>query len=306
MIKDPQLIPKIPISLMVPILQVRRFVGNLPFKEIEECVEEWKQAKEIFPLDKDVQIKSIDIDGLEAAWVRIQGIEPRGTIFYCHGGGYAFGSIEMHKEFVSRLARTCNMEGFIFNYRLTPEHPFPAGLEDSLKAYTYILDQGKDPDTIVIAGDSAGGGLTMSTLLKLRELQLPLPKCTVCISPWVDLTHTSESNRLNVKIDPMLRPNVLKKIAKFYSPTEDFTNPLISPVFADLTGLPPMLILVGTLEVLLDDARLLAKNAERDGVATELEIWEGMPHVFPYMAAVLPEAEKSIENIGTFVRQYIV
>ena len=122
----------------------------------------------------------------------------------------------------------------------------------------------------------------------------------------VDLTHTSESNRLNVKIDPMLRPNVLKKIAKFYSPTEDFTNPLISPVFADLTGLPPMLILVGTLEVLLDDARLLAKNAERDGVATELEIWEGMPHVFPYMATSTSWSRKSIENIGTFVRQYIV
>jgi acetyl esterase/lipase len=221
-------------------------------------------------------------------------------ILYLHGGAYALGSINVHRELLARLARATHMRVLAVDYRLAPEHPYPAALEDTAAAYRWALDAGCAPSRIVVAGDSAGGGLALATLAALRDAGAPLPAGTVCLSPWLDLALTGASIRTKASVDPVLSREALERYAGLYAGEHARTHPLISPLYADLRGLPPLLIQVGTDEILLDDAVRGAEKARAAGVRATLDVVEGMFHVFQ-MVGVLPETRRALERIAAFV-----
>ena len=293
---------KLPLSVMKAILSIRRFKSDASLEELRDLIKKWRRASIPFPIASDVQIDRLEIEGLETAHIYIKNAEHRGSMLYLHGGGYTFGSIETHKELVSRLVRVGNVDAWVINYRLAPEFPCPAPIEDAIIAYRFLLSKNIDPKNIVIAGDSAGGGLTIATLVKIREESLPMPACAVCLSPWVDLTNSGDSVYLNNKQDPMLTPRMLNHIARLYVSDGHMDNPLASPLFADLQNLPPILIQVGSIEVLLDDARRLAEKA---GVDTTLEVWEGMPHVWQVLGELLGESGEAVKHIGAFLDKHL-
>ena len=246
----------------------------------------------------DIRYQPVDADGVPAEW--IEAPEPDvGAILYLHGGAYALGSIDTHREFAARLVRSTNKRSLVINYRLAPEHPHPAALEDAITTYRWLLTQGFDPSQIILAGDSAGGGLALAMLLALRDPGEPLPAGAVCISPWTDLALTGASMRSKAKIDHILDPNSLEMYARYYTGKDEVTSPLISPLYADLMGLPPLLIQVGSDEILLDDATRLAEQAREAGVDVTLEIWDEMFHVFQ-LVSFLPETQKAVKHITDF------
>ena len=219
-------------------------------------------------------------------------------------GGYIGGSIETHKDLVARISRAAKVRVLIIDYRLAPEHPFPAALEDAVAAYQWLISNEKiDPKNLIIGGDSAGGGLTVSTLVKLREEELSLPAAAICLSPWTDLAVTGESIKTKAEVDPFITPEINEFCAKNYLKDTDPKNYLASPLYADLKELPPMYIQVGTSEVLLDDSVRLAENAKEAGVDVELDIWEDMIHVFAIFAALAPESQQAIEKISDFIQK---
>ncbi|PKB73281.1 MAG: alpha/beta hydrolase [SAR202 cluster bacterium Io17-Chloro-G7] len=264
-----------------------------------------------FPLDDDVVYEPINAGGVAAEWISINGprektggeatIEP--VILYLHGGGYVIGSVRSYRGFLSRMSRAADARVLGLDYRLAPEFPFPAALDDSVAAYRWLLSQGVEPGNIVIGGDSAGGGLTVSTLVALRYLGEPMPAAGVCISPWVDLEGTGESMISKAEVDTIVQKEMLGFMTQLYMGDRDLRAPLAAPLYADLRGLPPLLIQVGTAETLLDDSTRLADRAKSSGVKVELSIWDDMIHVWPIFAPVLPEGQQAIERIGEFVRQ---
>jgi acetyl esterase/lipase len=217
-----------------------------------------------------------------------------------HGGAYALGSIDVFREWVARLARATSLRALLVGYRLAPEHPYPAALDDATAACLWLLEQGVEPAKIILAGDSAGGGLALSTLVSLRDAGHPLPAGAVCISPWTDLALTGGSIRDKAPVDPVLSPGDLETYAGYYAGTVERTEPLLSPLYADLRGLPPLLIQVGSEEILLDDALRAARKARAAGVDVTLETWEGMFHAF-YMFPFFPETKRALESIAAFV-----
>lgn len=251
----------------------------------------------------DIRCQPVDAEGVPAEWIAAPDAG-EGAILYLHGGAYALGSIKNHREFVARLARACQTRTMAITYRLAPEHPSPAALEDVMVAYRWLLTQGNDPSHIIIAGDSAGGGLALATLVALRDAGKTLPAGAVCISPWTDLAMTGRSIQSKAKVDHILDADSLEMYAKYYAGDQDRMSPLISPHYANLAGLPPLLIQVGTDEVLLDDARRCNKNAREAGVDVTLEVWDEMFHVFQ-LISFLPEAKKAMEHIAEFVSQIL-
>jgi acetyl esterase/lipase len=239
-----------------------------------------------------------DVNGVPAEWVGARGAAADKAVLYLHGGGYVLGSINTHRELAARISQASGARCLVIDYRLGPEHPFPAAVEDAVAAYRWLLEAGYAPERLAIAGDSAGGGLTMATLLALRDAKLPMPATAVCISPWVDLAVEGESMVTRVKQDPMLSREPLLAMAKHYLAGGDARAPLASPVFADLRGLPPLLIHVGDHETLLDDSVRLAERARKAGVEVELEVWPEMIHVWHAFAALVPEGREAIERIG--------
>ena len=260
-----------------------------------------------FPLDEDVAYEGVNAGGVAAEWISTEGTTG-GTaddrvMLYLHGGGYVVGSMRAYRGFLSRVSRATGARVLGLEYRLAPEFPFPAAVDDSVAAYRWLLSQGIDPSRIVIGGDSCGGGLTIATLVALRYLGEPIPAAGVCISPWVDLEGTGESMTSKAEVDPIVQKEMLEFMAHLYMGDRDRRTPLAAPLYADLRGLPPLLILVGTAETLLDDSTRLADRAKASGVTVELDIWEDMIHVWPIFAPVLPEGQQAIERIGEFVRQ---
>jgi acetyl esterase/lipase len=250
-------------------------------------------------LPADVHCRPVEIDGLPGEWIE-SAAAAAGVILYLHGGAYALGSINVHRELVARLARAAGIRALAINYRLAPEHPFPAALEDTLAAYRWLLAQGIDPTRIALAGDSAGGGLALAALVALREAGQPLPAAAVCISPWVDLALRGASLQQQARLDPILDPQTLAKYAGYYAGNHDPASPLISPLYAGLQGLPPLLIQVGTHEILLDDATRLAEHARQAGVEVTLETWDGLFHVFQLLP-FMPETQRAIAQIAEFL-----
>jgi monoterpene epsilon-lactone hydrolase len=249
----------------------------------------------------DVICEKVSAGGVDAEWISAPGASADRVILYLHGGGYVVGSINTHRAMISRIARASNARALAIDYRLAPEHPFPAAVDDTIAAYRWLLAQGYKPGRIVIAGDSAGGGLAIVALLAIRDAGLPMPACAVPISPWTDLEGTGESVRTRAARDVMVTQENLAHSAKQYYGTHDPKDPLVSPVHANFRGLPPMLIHVGDAEILLDDATRVAASAKAAGVDVELEVWDDMPHVWHVFAKILPEGQQAIDKIGKFV-----
>jgi acetyl esterase/lipase len=225
-------------------------------------------------------------------------------VLYLHGGGYVSGSPRTHRPLAGEIAHAAGARLLLPAYRLAPEHPFPAALEDAWVAYWWLLKQGVQPGQIVVAGDSAGGGLALALLVALRDAGLPLPAGLVCISPWVDLTLRGASLRANEGRD-YLNAAAIRAVAALYLNGRDAREPLASPLFADLRGLPPTLIQTGTAELLLDDSKRLARRAAAAGVPVELELWENMVHVWHFLYLFEAKARQAIRRVGCFVRERV-
>jgi acetyl esterase/lipase len=246
----------------------------------------------------------VDAGGVPAEWITTPEAVDERVIYYLHGGGYIMGSINTHREMISRLSRAAGGRALAIDYRLAPENPFPAAVEDSTGAYRWLLSTGVDPARLVIAGESAGGGLTVATLVALRDAGDALPTAAVCLSPWVDLECLGESMTTKAEIDPMAHREDILELAEAYLGDTHPRTPLAAPLYADLRGLPPLLIQVGTAEVLLDDSTRLAERARSAGVDVILEPWDDMFHMWHFFAAMLPEGQQAIDRIGEFIRKH--
>lgn len=260
----------------------------------------------IAPTPEGVRYEATEIGGVEAEWALTDAAPsaagPGATLLYFHGGAYCIGAVATHRGLVGQLALATGMRALSLEYRLAPEHPFPAAIDDAVSAYRALVARGVPPKHIVLAGDSAGGGLTVATLLALRDAGDPLPAAGVCISPWLDMTGSGASWQTRAAEDPMIHRSGLDKCSDMYLAGKDPRTPLASPIFADLRGLPPILIHVGTAEVLLDDSTVFAERARAAGVDVTLEVWEEMIHVWHAFAPVVPEGVQAIARIAEYLR----
>jgi len=285
---------------------IREFLAAAPNTDqmsLDERRAYFDSLYEQFPTPADVAIERADADGVRSEWVRAAGAHPFGVILYLHGGGYIVGSPLSHRHLVAELSRAAGADALSIDYRLAPENPFPAAVEDAVSAYAWLLDRGISPNRIIIAGDSAGGGLTVATMLSLRDRGMEMPAGGVCISPWADLTISARSYSARADLDPMLNRDQLMMMASSYLAGADPRTPLASPVFADLKGLPPLLIQVGTDEIILDDSLLLAERAKEAGVDCALEVSEGMIHVWHFFHPMLKQGREAIARIGEFIKK---
>ena len=262
----------------------------------------FEQMAGMFPVDADVKCEPLNAGGVKSEWVTAPGADAGRAILYLHGGGYVIGSINTHRTLAARLSRAAKARVLVIDYRLAPENPFPAAVEDSVAAYRWMLSTGLKPSRIAVAGDSAGGGLTVATLVAIRDAKLAVPAAGVALSPWVDLEGIGDSMTSKASVDPMVQKEGLVQMAGAYLAGKDPRTPLAAPLYADLAGLPPLLIQVGTSETLLDDSTRLAERARKAGVKVTLEPWENMIHVWQLFAPMLEEGQQAIEKIGGFVR----
>jgi len=254
-------------------------------------------------LPSDTKVEPISAGGVPAEWVTPANVDPNRVVIYLHGGGYLVGGIPEVREMVVRVAGAAQARALIIDYRLAPEHPHPAAVEDAVTAYRWLLDQGIRPQRIAVAGESAGGSLTLALLLALRDQGLSLPAVAVPISPWVDLAVTGETVTTNEAKDPLVKRELLENMSAAYLNGQDPRMPLASPLYADLHGLPPLLIQVGSAETLLDDARRVAERAKEAGVDVTYEAWDEMIHLWQFFP-FLPEARQSTDRIGQFIREH--
>jgi acetyl esterase/lipase len=255
-----------------------------------------------YPVATDIALQAVDAGGVPAEWSLAPGSDPARVLLFFHGGGYCSGSIASHRDMVTRIGRAAGVRTLALGYRLAPEHPFPAALNDALAAYGFLLEQGIAPEKIAIGGDSAGGGLTLATITSLRDAGMPLPGCSWLVSPWVDLQMTGASLAEKADVDPLIQKPYLEELASAYLAGADPAGPLVSPLHADLGGLPPLLVQVGSAETLLDDALRIARRAGAADVAVSLEIWPHMIHAWHLWAAELEDGRRAIESAGAFIR----
>jgi epsilon-lactone hydrolase len=258
-----------------------------------------------FPAAPDIQTEKVGAAGVPAEWITPPGAASDRVLLYLHGGGYMCGSIRTHRDMIARIARAAGIRALAIEYRLAPENPFPAAVQDAVAVYRWLLSRGIDSKNVVIGGDSAGGGLTVSTLVALRYTGESLPAAGVCISPWADMTNTAESLTTKATLDPCVQRDALEAFASAYLGARDRQTPLASPIYADLRALPPLLIQVGSSETILDDSIRLAERAKDAGVEATLEVWDDMIHVWHLFASILPEGQRAIDKIGDFIRTHI-
>jgi epsilon-lactone hydrolase len=257
------------------------------------------------PLAGDIGLEPIDANGVAAEWSLAPGSDPSKVLLFFHGGGYCSGSIVSHRGMVTETGRAAQARTLAVGYRLAPEHPFPAAIEDARSAYRFLLDQGVAPSKIAIGGDSAGGGLTLALMTSVRDGREPLPACAWLVSPWVDLRMTGASLAEKAAIDPLISKPYLEELASAYLAGADPANPLVSPLNADLAGLPPLLVQVGSAETLLDDAVRIARRAGAADVRVNLEIWPHMIHAWHLWAAHLEAGRRAIASAGAFIRAHL-
>jgi monoterpene epsilon-lactone hydrolase len=268
-------------------------------------VDEWRAAfapaGRIHPLPDDVRVTGVDAGGVFAHWLDAPGADAERVLLFLHGGGFELGSLRSDGELAARLGRASGMRVLFPEYRLAPEHPFPAAVDDVLAVWRWLRAEGQGARSIAVAGDSAGGGLAVSLLVAARDAGQELPAAGVLMSPTVDLTSSGASMTERVDQDPFSTPEMLRRFAAQYLAGADPRTPLASPLFASLSGLPPLLILVGTADLLLSDSERLAAEAAEAGVDVTLEVGEGLPHVYPIMLGT-PEAAEATERMGKFLR----
>jgi len=253
----------------------------------------------------DIRLEPIDANGIAAEWSLAPGSDPSKVLLFFHGGGYCSGSIVSHRGMVTEAGRGARARTLAVGYRLAPEHPFPAAIEDARSAYRFLLDQGIAPSKIVIGGDSAGGGLTLALMTSVRDAREPLPACAWLVSPWVDLQMTGASLAEKAVADPQISKSYLEELASAYLAGADPAHPLVSPLNADLAGLPPLLVQVGSAETLLDDAVRTARRAGAADVRVNLEIWPHMIHAWHLWAAQLEAGRRAIASAGAFIRAHL-
>lgn len=284
---------------------IRQMLASLPATDNPNPAETraiYDQVGGSMAIAADVVHETVSVHGLAGEWSRSPGADPSKVVLYLHGGGYVIGSITSHRAMVAEIGRASGARTFAIDYRLAPEYPFPAAVEDAVGAYRHLLDHGIDPAHICVAGDSAGGGLTIATLLDLRDRGLPLPRAAWCVSPWIDLQATGATMDAKAAADPMVQRAGLLRFADAYMGGQDPRQPLASPLHADLKGLPPILIQVGSAETLLDDALALARLAGLADVPATLEIWPDMIHVWHFFAPMLSEGRDAIAQGGAWVK----
>lgn len=257
--------------------------------------------REMATMPADVDVVAVDAGGVPAEWVTPVGAEPSRVLLYVHGGGYVIGSMGTHTRLVAHLAKAAGCRALNLDYRLAPEHPHPAAVTDGAAGYRWLLDQGIEPADIVIAGDSAGGGLTVATALKLRDDGLPQPAGLLPLSPWIDLEGTGASMEGNAGTDLLVDRDGLKVMTDMFLDGHDAHDPLAAPLYADLTGLAPMYIQVGADETLLDDSTRLAANAATAGLDVRLDCFPEMQHVFQMSAGNTPEADDAVTRAGAWM-----
>ena len=245
----------------------------------------------------------VEAGGVSAEWSVADGAAEDKVILYVHGGGYVMGSAGSHRDMTSRLSKASGARVLSLNYRLAPEHPFPAPVDDTVAAYKWLLAQGISPSNIAVAGDSAGGGLAFGALLAIRDAGEPLPAAGIGISPWVDMEGTGESMTTRAAVDPVVQKEGLLGMAKLYLGDADPKNPLAAPLHGNLAGLPPLFIQVGDSETLLDDSNRITERARKAGVDVTLKVWDEMPHVWHLFAPILPEGQQAIDEIGAFFKE---
>lgn len=250
------------------------------------------------------QSTPVTVNGIDALWIDAPGADQKKVLLYFHGGGFSVGSVKSHYDLIARLSAAAACRALGINYRLVPEHRFPAQIDDAVVAYRWLLAQGYASNSIALAGDSAGGNLALATLLSLREQNIPLPAAAAGMSVWTDLTASGKSYETRVSVDPIDSRKMILGLAKGYLGDADPRNPLASPLFADLHGLPPLLLQVGDREIVLDDSRNFAEKARAAGVDVQLEVWDDMIHVFQQFTVELPQATEAIESIGRFLKKH--
>jgi epsilon-lactone hydrolase len=253
------------------------------------------------PLPADVVMTPGELAGIPVIYIDIAGVEPHGTIFHLHGGGFAVGSARGSVGLASSLARKTGMRAVSIDYRLAPENPYPAALEDATAAYRELLERVDDPKSVIVSGESAGGNLAIELLIAGRAESLSMPAAALLFSPMTDLTISGASFATKAGVDPNISAAAIRTRVDDYLADTDATDPLVSPVFADLSGLPPLLIQAGSHEVLLDDATRLAVKAAADDVAVTLDITPGVPHVFQAFAGILDEGNAALDRAARFV-----
>ena len=253
-----------------------------------------------------VKVKPITIDGIKGEWLSLRKSLRNKAILYLHGGSFIAGSLKSHRSLAAHIGKVSETPVLLIDYRLAPENPFPAALEDAILAYKWLINKKQiNPEKVIIAGDSAGGTLTLSTLIKLRDEGLPLPAAGICLSPCTDLAITGESIKTKVDEEIMLTEFEMVEAVKLYMKDEDREHPVASPFYADLTGLPPLMFQTGTAELLLDDTVRFAEKAKKHGVQITVDLWEDMFHVFQIFGNLMPESKKALKRIGEYTKERI-
>jgi acetyl esterase/lipase len=284
------------------ILRRSAFPADVDVHEQRRLLKELISAQ---PLPADVTVTAATLGGVPTAEITVAGIEPRHTVLYFHGGVYALGDAFAAADLAAQIGRRTAATVISVDYRLAPEHPYPAAVDDALAAYEALLDNGTAPSDTVFAGESAGGGLAIATLVNARDHGLPLPAAAYVMSPYADLTLAGTSMRTKHELDPLLSPENLRPRVTDYTAGQDPATGLISPIFADLSGLPPLIIQAGTHEVLLDDALRLAGRAATADIQVTLDITPGVPHVFQAYHAILDEAATALDRAGQLLSAYL-
>jgi acetyl esterase/lipase len=256
-------------------------------------------SADLFPAEPDVLAREVDAGGVPADWISVPESKADRVVLYFHGGAYVMGSRNTHRGLAGRIARSARARVLLPDYRLAPEDPFPAAVEDAATCWRWLVSEGNSPDRMTIAGDSAGGGLALATVLALIAAGDPLPGCAVGLSPWTDLEGTGPTAEPGAVDDPMLTPEGLRESGRLYA-GDDVRNPLAAPLHGDLAGFPPLLLQVGTREILLSDSTRFAESAQAAGVEVTLEIEDGLIHVWQMFPEV-PEAQRAVARIGAFI-----
>ncbi len=256
----------------------------------------------VFPLDPSIETEQVSAGGVPAEWTTTPGADPKRVVLYVHGGGYVFGSILSHRHLVAEIGRVAGCRTLALDYRLAPEHPFPAPVEDTVAAYRYLLSNGIEPRHITIAGDSAGGGLVVAAMVAIKQAGLNQPACGWAISPWVDMEALGETFATRAQADPTVSKETILEIAQSYLGGADPRSPLAAPIYADLSGIAPLLIQVGAAEVLLDDALALAGKAGAADVPVRLEVWPEMIHVWHMFHRMLGAGRRAVTEGGAYIK----
>jgi monoterpene epsilon-lactone hydrolase len=280
----------------------RLFAERKPDRPLEQRRREWEADARLAVLPKGARFSPEVAGGIKCEWMEMPRVARERVFLFFHGGGYNAGSPRTHRLLAANLSRATHMRLLLPDYRLAPENPFPAGVKDALLVYQWLLNQGYSDKNILVGGDSAGGGLTLSMLLALKAAGAPTPRAAILLAPWTDLTVSSSSYEKLRKFDPIITRERLREAGLMYAGKRDPADPLLSPLFSDPAGLPDLLIHAGGDEVMLDDSRKFAERAKAAGVPVSFKIFDGMWHVFHTAGTDVPEARQAIDEIGGFVR----